>query len=231
MENSSGQTQKQPAHKKTFSNKLVIIFLSFFAIIAIGAILALTGAAKGFIVPTFAVLTPKGTIAHQERHLMVVATAVIPVLALTFFFVWKYREGKQEATYSPEMESSPKIGFLLWLTPIIIIGVIGVINWKSTHTLDPYKPIPSDKKPITIEVIALQWKWLFIYPDEHIATVNFLEFPEGTPVSFKLTADAPMSSFWIPQLGSQMFAMQGMQNQLHLISIVQCARTWHGGEH
>jgi cytochrome o ubiquinol oxidase subunit 2 len=144
--------------------------------------------------------------------------AVIPVYFFLFFFVWKYRAGKAGANYSPDMRSNFGIGFILWAIPAAIIGIIGIINWKSTHALDPYNPIASDAKPLTIEVIALPWKFLFIYPKQNIATVNFIEFPVNTPLNFELTADAPMSSFWIPQLGSQIYAMAAMSTQLHLIA-------------
>jgi cytochrome o ubiquinol oxidase subunit 2 len=172
--------------------------------------------------PEFAVLSAQGVIARQEwgvllNAILLMLIAVIPTFFLLFFFAWKYREGKT-AKYSPEMQSSFGAGFLLWATPAVIIFFIGVLNWKSTHALDPYKPIASDRKPIIIQVVALQWKWLFIYPEQNIATVNFIEFPENTPVSFELTADAPMNSFWIPQLGGQMYAMPGMSTQLHLLA-------------
>lgn len=166
---------------------------------------------------------PKGVIAQKEMRLMAVATLLmltvaIPVFALLFVFARKYRAGNTLAKYSPNLQSSPAVALALWAIPAFIIFLIAVINWKSTHELDPYKPIASGKKPITIQVVALQWKWLFIYPEQNIATVNFIQFPEATPVNFQLTADAPMNSFWIPQLGGQMYAMPGMETQLHLIA-------------
>ena len=96
--------------------------------------------------------------------------------------------------------------------------IIAVLTWVKTHELDPYKPIESNKKPMTIQVVALQWKWLFIYPEEKIATVNFLQFPKDTPIHFEITADAPMNSFWIPHLGGQIYAMPKMKTELHLIA-------------
>jgi len=171
----------------------------------------------------FAVLSPKGPIASQERHLMVMAVlimliAVIPVYFLIFFFAYKYRADKTESKYEPAMDSK-WVPWLLWLIPGIVIFIIGIINWQSTHALDPYKPIASSKKAITIQVVALRWKWLFIYPEYNIATVNFMEFPKGTPLNFELTADdAPMNSFWIPELGGQMYAMAGMSTKLHLMA-------------
>jgi cytochrome o ubiquinol oxidase subunit 2 len=103
-----------------------------------------------------------------------------------------------------------------WGIPIVIIGILSVVTWTSSHDLDPYKKIDSTTKPITIRVIALQWKWLFLYPDQNIATVNEVRFPEKTPVNFELTADAPMNAFWIPNLGSQVYAMSGMTSKLSL---------------
>ncbi len=110
------------------------------------------------------------------------------------------------------------MSFGLWAVPIILIASLSVLNWKSTHELDPYQPIASNAPPLTVEVVALDWKFLFIYPQQNIATVNFIEFPVNTPLNFQLTADAPMSSFWIPQLGSQIYAMPAMSTQLHLIA-------------
>ncbi len=171
----------------------------------------------------FALLNPKGAIALQERNLIVIAIllmliVVIPVFILTFFIAWKYRASNKKASYTPNWVGNVKLELLWWAIPGAIIFALSIINWKSTHALDPYKPITSDAKPIMIQVVALQWKWLFMYPEQNIATVNFIQFPVGTPINFKLTADAPMNSFWIPQLGGQMYAMPGMSTQLHLIA-------------
>ncbi len=106
----------------------------------------------------------------------------------------------------------------MWLIPCLIIIVLGVITYRSTHALDPYKPIESDVKPITIEAVSLDWKWLFIYPELKIATVNQIAFPANTPINFKITSDSVMNAFFIPQLGSQVYAMAGMQTKLHLIA-------------
>ena len=176
-----------------------------------------------WILGIFSVLDPKGTIGLQERDLMVTATLlmltiIIPVFILLFTFARKYRAGNTKAQYTPNVDNNAIVTFVLWAIPITIIFMIAVMNWKSTHALDPYKPIISDVKPITIQVVALQWKWLFIYPEQNIATVNFIQFPENTPINFELTADAPMNSFWIPQLGGQMYAMPGMSTQLRLIA-------------
>lgn len=170
-----------------------------------------------------AVLNPKGTIASQQRDLIFFALAlsaiiVIPVYVLTFFIAWKYRASNKKATYQPKLDGNRKLEFAWWAIPCVIITILGVVTWKSSHTLDPYRPLKSSTKPIPVQVIALQWKWLFIYPEQNIATVNHLQFPTNTPLNFQITADAPMNSFWIPQLGGQVYAMAGMTTKLHLIA-------------
>jgi len=171
---------------------------------------------------SFGVLNPKGLIASKERRLIITAVLLmsliaVPVYFMVFFLAWKYRAGNN-AEYDPNVKRSRKRELMWWAIPIAVVSALGILNWKSTHELDPYKPIQSEKSPLTIQVVALRWKWLFIYPEQNIATVNFIQFPEGTPLNFELTADAPMNSFWIPQLGSQMYAMAGMETRLHLIA-------------
>lgn len=167
-------------------------------------------------------LNPKGVIALQERNLIFTALGlmmivVIPTFILTFIFAWKYRESNKNAKYDPNFTHSTIVEVVCWGVPIIICCILGTIIWNTTHKLDPYKPLDSNIKPVTIEVVALDWKWLFIYPEQNIATVNFVEFPINTPVNFKITADAPMNSFWIPQLSGQVYAMAGMQTKLHIM--------------
>lgn len=167
-----------------------------------------------------AVLNPKGIIALKERNLIIFALllsllVVVPVFVLTFVFAWKFREGKQEK-YDPDWDHNPLLEAIWWALPGVIILVLAAVTWISTHQLDPSKPLPSSTQPIEIQVVALQWKWLFIYPEQNIATVNFVQFPQRTPINFELTADAPMNSFWIPQLSGQIYAMPGMRTQLHL---------------
>jgi cytochrome o ubiquinol oxidase subunit 2 len=137
---------------------------------------------------------------------------------LLFRFAWKYRAGNPKNTNAPEDNRSSKLTFLFWLGPACVVCAISLLIWHKAHALDPFKPIASENPPITIEVVALQWKWLFIYPKEHIATVNFIQVPVNTPINFYLTADAPMNSLWIPELGGQMYAMPGMSTQLHLMA-------------
>jgi cytochrome o ubiquinol oxidase subunit 2 len=143
---------------------------------------------------------------------------VIPVIVLTLWFAWHYRASNTKATYTPNWSYSHRIEAVVWGIPIVIIAILGWITWYSTHKLDPFKPLESDVKPLEIQVVALDWKWLFIYPEQHIAAVNEIAIPTNTPVHFKITSDSVMNVFFIPQLGSQIYAMAGMQSQLHLIS-------------
>jgi cytochrome o ubiquinol oxidase subunit 2 len=167
-------------------------------------------------------MNPKGAIGVEQRTLIITAIAlmlivVVPVIFMAFAFAWKYRASNKDAKYSPNWSHSNKIEAVVWTIPIIIIAILGTITWKTTHELDPFKPIVTDKKPMTIEVVSLDWKWLFIYPEQGIATVNELAFPKDVPVEFKITSNSVMNSFFIPQLGGQIYAMAGMQTKLHLI--------------
>jgi len=137
---------------------------------------------------------------------------------MTFLFAWKYRATNTDAVYTPKWSHSTKIEIAVWAVPVLIIIALGYVTYVSTHALDPYKPLESDVKPITIEVVALDWKWVFIYPKQGIATVNKIVFPTNTPVNFKVTSDSVMNSFFIPGLGGQIYAMAGMQTKLHLIA-------------
>jgi len=169
------------------------------------------------------IFNPKGTIAHQERNLILTAFALmavvlVPLLITAYIFAWKYRAGNKHSKYDPDENYKLKGGLLWAVIPFLVCCGLAVIIWKGAHNLDPYKPLQSSVKPITIKVVALDWKWLFIYPDQNIATVNFIQFPAQTPVNFELTADAPMNSFWIPQLSGQIYAMPGMVTQLHIMA-------------
>jgi cytochrome o ubiquinol oxidase subunit 2 len=172
---------------------------------------------------TVALLSPRGAVALQERDLirnmvLIMLIVVIPTFIILCAFAWKYRAGNENAVYDPDKPHSMWSELVLWAIPAVIVGMLWALTWGSAHTLDPYNSIQSSAAPLTIEVVALPWKWLFIYPAQNIATVNFIEFPVNTPVHFELTADAPMSSFWIPQLGSQIYAMAAMETQLNLIA-------------
>jgi cytochrome o ubiquinol oxidase subunit II len=169
------------------------------------------------------ILDPKGQVAADEKSLIITATllmllVVIPVIVMTLVFAWKYRASNTEAEYQPKWSHSNKIEAVVWIVPIIIVCCLAVVTWKTTHKLDPYRPLDSDKPPIKVQVVALNWKWLFIYPDLGIATVNELAFPKDVPVNFRITSDVAMNSFFIPQLGGQIYAMAGMETKLHLIA-------------
>jgi cytochrome o ubiquinol oxidase subunit 2 len=169
------------------------------------------------------ILDPKGTIALQQRNLMLIGVllslvVVVPVFIMTFYIYARYKDDGRTKEYRPDWDHSASIEAAWWLIPVVLISILSVITWKSSHDLDPYKPVSASTKPLTIKVIALQWKWLFIYPEENIATVNYVEIPEDTPVDFVLTSDAPMNSFWIPQLGGQVYAMSGMSTHLNLMA-------------
>ncbi|WP_414446895.1 ubiquinol oxidase subunit II [Burkholderia sp. 22PA0099] len=169
------------------------------------------------------VLDPKGSVGVAEKALIWTSTwvmliVVIPVILLTLFFAWRYRASNRSATYAPKWSHSTAIEVVIWTIPTLIILYLGILTWNTSHELDPYKPLESNVKPINVEVVALDWKWLFIYPDLGIATVNQLAIPVGTPVNFRITSDSVMNSFFIPQLGTQIYAMAGMQTRLHLIA-------------
>lgn len=167
------------------------------------------------------VLMPEGAVGEKERNLIIFTTflgllVVIPVFVMLFYVAWKYREGNSKAKYNPDWDKSRIIEGIWWGIPCAIILLLGVVTYFSSHELDPFKPLRSEVKPVKIQVVALQWKWLFIYPEYNIASVNDVRFPVSTPVNFELTSDAPMNSFWIPSLGSQIYAMSGMSTKLHL---------------
>jgi len=173
-----------------------------------------------------AVLFPKGIIALQERNLLFIIQAlmllvIIPVYILTFIFSWKYRVNNPKAKYDPDLVDNRLAEYIWWGLPCILTLIVGAITWVETYRLDPLKPIESDKKPMTIQVVALQWKWLFIYPEEKIASLNFVQFPKQIPIHFEITADAPMNSFWIPHLAGQIYAMPKMRTELNLIADVE----------
>ena len=206
----------------TKQKSLFIGLLLIDASLVIGTVLLIAGPAIHFG-GTFAILSPKGPIAEQQRRLIFTAVgfmliAVLPAFALAIYVPWRYRAEKN-AAYDPTSRHSPFLTVAIWALPAGVIFILASLVWSSTHRLDPHKELASANKPITIEVVSLRWKWLFIYPDQNIATVNFLEIPEKTPVTFKLTSDnAAMNSFWIPQLGGQMYTMTGMVNQTHLMA-------------
>jgi cytochrome o ubiquinol oxidase subunit 2 len=168
-------------------------------------------------------LDPKGPVGDAERFVIIVAfllmlIVVIPVFIMVLWFPRKYRASNPNATYRPKWSYSTKIDLAMWLVPVVIVTALGILSWNATHRLDPYKPIDSGIKPVSIEVVSLDWKWLFIYPDHDIAVLNQLVFPARVPLSFRLTSDTVLTSFFIPQLGSQIYAMAGRQSRLHLMA-------------
>lgn len=193
----------------------LLIVLYVIAITSVIAFIALNNS-----VP---ILNPEGFIASQQRSLLQFAVLlmlliIVPVFGLTIFISWKYRAGNKKAKHMPDWDHNNILEAIWWGFPVLIIIVLSIVTFLSSHTLDPFKPIVSDKPSVKIQVVALQWKWLFIYPEQKIATVNEVRFPEKTPVDFVVTSDAPMNSFWIPALGGQIYAMSGMSTKLHLMA-------------
>ena len=177
------------------------------------------------------VMNPSGDIASQQGRLIVVSTIlmlliIVPVIALTIWFAWRYRKNNTAARYEPDWDHSTQLELVIWGAPLLIIIALGLLTWISTHTLDPYRPIsrldadrpiPADTKTLTVEVVALDWKWLFIYPEQGIATVNELAAPIDVPIRFKITSSAIMNSFFIPALAGQIYAMPGMQTSMNAV--------------
>jgi cytochrome o ubiquinol oxidase subunit 2 len=172
---------------------------------------------------TVDVLQPAGKIGYDERNLIIWVTAlsggvVIPVFGMLGYFAWKYREDNHRAKYEPEFDSSKKAETIWWLIPTVLLVIISVINWRSSYALDPFKALDGTKPTLRIQVVALDWKWLFIYPDQQVASVNDAAIPVGVPVDFEITSDTVMTSFWAPRLGGQMYAMPGMSTHLNLVA-------------
>lgn len=176
-------------------------------------------------------LNAPGDVAAQQGRLIMVSTVlmlliIVPVIVLTLLFAWRYRQSNKQATYAPEWAHSTALELVIWAAPLLIIIALGAVTWISTHTLDPYRPlrridaarvVGDDVKPLVVEVVALDWKWLFIYPELGIATVNELAAPIDVPISFKITGSSVMNSFFIPALAGQIYAMPGMETKLHAV--------------
>lgn len=174
------------------------------------------------------VLSPAGDIAERQKGLLLAATGlmliiIIPVMALTIFFAWKYRSAKNSA-YDPDWDHSTKFELVIWAAPLLIIICLGALTWVGTHLLDPYRPldrlsatkaIPEDQQPLEVQVVALDWKWLFIYPEQGVASVNELAVPVDREISFSLTSSSVMNSFYIPAMAGMIYAMPGMETKLH----------------
>lgn len=177
------------------------------------------------------VLDPAGDVATRQAHLIIAATVlmlliIIPVMVLTVLFARKYRASNEEATYEPEWEHSTQLELVIWSAPLLIIIALGAVTWTGTHKLDPYhpieriskgKPVPPGVTPLDVQVVALDWKWLFIYPQYGIATVNDLAAPIDRPIHFYITASSVMNSFFIPALAGQIYAMPSMETKLNAV--------------
>jgi cytochrome o ubiquinol oxidase subunit 2 len=191
-------------------------------------VLALTGFA--LVIKTFlhgqnvALFNPKGMIAQEQLNLILLTFGIlmliaVPTLTILYFTAWKYRESNTKATHDPDAKHGKVFNAAIWLIPGVFAVALALIMWPATHKLAPQKSIAADAKPITIQVVSMRWKWLFIYPEQKIATVNFVQIPVNTPVRFEMTADdSPMSSFWIPNLSGMLYTMTGHSNRLNLIA-------------
>lgn len=167
---------------------------------------------------------PQGWMAYHQHNLFVLLlvlllVAAVPVILFLYFVAWKFRESNTKAVHTPNARHSRRLVFSIWAYPILFFVIFVTILWPVTFKIQPHKAIADAGQPLLIQVIALRWKWVFLYPDQGVATVNYVELPQGRPVTFALTADeTPMSSFWIPNLGGQLYAMTGMVNQLNLMA-------------
>lgn len=198
------------------------------------ALLSLTGCSKTIL------LDAPGDIARQQGDLIVVSTLlmlliIVPVIALTLFFAWRYRASNEKATYKPDWDHSTQLELLIWSAPLLIIIALGAITWVTTHTLDPFrplnriakgKPIPAGTEPLVVEVAALNGQWLFVYPEQGIATTNELALPVDHPVQFRLTSTNVMHAFYVPALAGMIYAMPGMETQLH--AVINQPGEWEG---
>jgi cytochrome o ubiquinol oxidase subunit 2 len=198
-------------------------YLVLAAVAVVVAVVGLMTYLHGAAIP---VLQPKGPVAAGELSVILITLAlcsivVVPVFVFLFLFAWLYRADNPHSRirYMPDWDHyTGTIEFFWWLVPTAIVVALGFLAVSSSHALDPYKSLTGANAPITVEVVALDWKWLFIYPAQGIASVNLVEFPENTPVHFDLTADAPMNSFWVPSLAGQIMVMPGMTTQLNILA-------------
>ncbi len=168
-----------------------------------------------------AVLDPQGPIGLANRailinSLVIMLAIVVPVIVATLAFGWWFRAANTRAKYLPEFAYSGRLELIVWSIPLLTITLLGGVAWIGSHELDPAVPLPSSTPPLQVQVVSMDWKWLFIYPDQRIASVNQLVVPAGMPVHFALTSASVLSTFFIPQLGSMIYTMNGMATQLHL---------------
>ncbi len=177
------------------------------------------------------VMKPHGDIANQQAQLIVTSTLlmlliIVPVIALTLFFAFRYRQSNTEATYAPDWDHSTRLELVIWGAPLLIIIALGAITWISTHKLDPFRPLDrvseekalaAGVKPLEVYAVSMDWKWLFIYPEQGIATVNELAAPVDRPIHFRFTSTSVMNTFYVPALAGMIYTMPGMQTQLHAV--------------
>jgi cytochrome o ubiquinol oxidase subunit 2 len=177
------------------------------------------------------VMNPSGDIAQQQAHLITVSVIlmlliIVPVMILIIWFARKYRASNTEAAYEPDWDHSTKLELVIWGAPLLIVIVLGLVTWIYTHKLDPYRPldrldasrpIPASTKPLIVQAVAMDWKWLFIYPEQGIATVNELVVPTDVPLRFKVSATSVMNAFYVPELAGMVYGMPGMEITLNAV--------------
>lgn len=177
------------------------------------------------------VLNPAGDVAAQQGRLVVASTVlmlliIVPVIVLILLFAWRYRASNKDADYQPDWDHSTQLELVIWAAPLVIVIALGALTWIGTHLLDPYrpldriaagKPVPEGVKPLEVEVVSLDWKWLFFYPEQGIATVNELAAPVDRPIRFKLTSSTTMNAFYVPDLAGMIYTMPGMQTELNAV--------------
>jgi cytochrome o ubiquinol oxidase subunit 2 len=169
------------------------------------------------------VLDPQGPIGHSDKTILVDSVAImlaiiVPVIVVILGFAWWYRASNLRARYRPDFAYSGQLELIVWAIPLMTIILLGGVAWIGSHDLDPAKPLGPPDATLEVEVVSLDWKWLFIYPEQHVASVNKLVIPAGVPIHFTLTSASVMNTFFIPQLGSMIYTMNGMATQLHLLA-------------
>ena len=197
--------------------------------------LARLGALAALVLPlagcNMIVMKPHGDVAVQQAQLILTSTflmllIIVPVIALTLFFAYRYRQSNTKATYTPDWDHSTKLELVIWGAPLLIIIALGAITWISTHKLDPFRPLeridaqrplPAGTEPLVVNVVAMDWKWLFLYPEQGIASVNELALPVDRPVEFRMTASTVMNTFYVPAMAGMVYAMPGMQTKLNAV--------------
>nr|WP_062223246.1 MULTISPECIES: ubiquinol oxidase subunit II [unclassified Aureimonas] len=197
--------------------------MSRFRFLALAPLLVLMGGCNAVL------LNPAGDVALQKRDLLYISTGlmlliIVPVIVATLVFAWRYRRSNKDATYDPEWNHSTHLELAIWSAPLLIIICLGALTWTATHLLDPYRPltriaegqpVTPEMKPLEVRVVSMDWKWMFIYPELGIATVNELAAPVNTPINFKLTSTSVMNAFFVPSMAGMVYTMAGMETQLH----------------